>query len=165
MKWVIGPYMIRGVYVSTRYKNRNTDATDGLRGAGMWGKGWTLDNQLMLWSPKGFFTGSQTTPNTLMASFGFERAEMDCGSGCDASPGAGSFHHQTILNRETALWWWIQPSLGLGIWHHYWTANNTPVRTQVAVGCKDDIGSAEAGKGASRKCSWHSVNTGLRFRW
>jgi hypothetical protein len=35
----------------------------------------------------------------------------------------------------------------------------------VALGCKDDITAADSGKGASRKCSWHSVNTGLRFRW
>jgi hypothetical protein len=165
MKWQIGPYMFRAVWLKTQYKNRNTDSTDELRGAGMWGKGWTIDHQLMLWSPKGFLTGSQTTPHTLMASFGFERAEMDCGRGCDASPGAGSFHHQTVLNREAALWYWIQPSLGIGMWWHWWTSANTPVRTQVAVGCKDDISSADSGKGAGRKCDWHSVNTGLRFRW
>ena len=62
---------------------------------------------------EGFPTGSQTTPNTVMLSFGFERADMNCGAGCDASPGAGYFHSQTILNRETALWYWIQPSLVL----------------------------------------------------
>jgi hypothetical protein len=165
MKWVVGPYMFRAVWLKTQYKNRNTDPTDELRGAGIFGKGWTIDHQLMLWSPKGFLTGSQTTPNTLMASFGFERADMDCGRGCDASPGGGSFHRQTVLNREAALWWWFEPSLGVGVWWHYWTAHNTPIRTQVAVGCKDDISSADSGKGAGRKCSWHSVNTGLRWRW
>ena len=160
LKWTVGPYMFRAVYVFTRY-----NSVDPGLGRGMSGKGWTIDNQLMVWSPKGFLTGSQTTPNTVMLSFGFERADMNCGAGCDASPGAGSFHSQTILNRETALWYWIQPSLGVGMWHHYWTSSNTPLRTQIGSGCKDSNAEAASGKGAGRSCSMHSLNTGLRFRW
>jgi len=158
-KWVIGPYMFRAVWVKTQYEGKD-DLNRGLEG-----QGWTLDNQLMLWSPKGFLTGSQTTPGTIMVSFGFERNDMSCGVGCDASPGGGSFHSNTVLNRETALWYWIQPSLGIGVWHHYWTAYNTPRRSQVALGCKDNIAEAASGKAESRKCSWHTVNTGLRWRW
>jgi len=161
LKWTVGPYMFRTVYVYTRY-----NSVDPGIGRGMWGRGFTFDHQLMLWSAKGgFLTGSQTTPNTVMISWGFERADMNCGRGCDASPGTGSFHSQTILNRETALWYWIQPSLGVGMWHHYWTTANTPYRTQVAVGCKDSTTEATSGKGAGRSCSFHSLNTGLRFRW
>jgi hypothetical protein len=159
VKWVIGPYFFRAVWLKTQYEGRD----DNQRG--LEGKGWTIDHQLMLWSPKGFFTGSQTTPGTVQVSFGFERGDMTCGLGCDASPGTGSFHSNTVLNREAALWYWVQPSLGVGVWWHYWTANNTPVNSQVALGCKDNIDDAIAGKGAGRKCSWHSVNTGLRFRW
>jgi hypothetical protein len=159
LKWVIGPYMFRGVWLKTQYEGRN-DNQRGLEGTG-----WTIDHQLMLWSPKGFLTGSQTTPGTIMVSFGFERGDMNCGVGCDASPGAGAFHSNVVLNREAALWYWIQPSLGVGVWWHYWTAKNTPVNSQVALGCKDNIDEALGGKGAGRKCSWHSVNTGLRWRW
>ena len=160
LKWVVGPYMFRAVYVTTRYKS-----IDPGSGRGVWGRGFTFDHQLMVWSPKGFLTGSQTTPNTVMLSFGFERADMNCGRGCDASPGTGSFHSQTILNRETALWYWFQPSLGVGMWWHHWSTANTPYRTQVAVGCKDSATAAQAGKGASRSCTFDSLNTGLRFRW
>ena len=131
----------------------------------MFGRGFTIDNQIFLWSPKGFLTGSQTTPNSVMLSFGFERADMGCGRGCDASPGAGAFHSQTVLNRETALWYWVAPSFGVGMWWHHWTSSNTPIRTQVGVGCKDSITDATAGKGAGRSCTWDSVNTGLRLRW
>ena len=161
LKWTVGPYMFRTAYVYTRYNSVNHPG----QGRGMWGRGWTIDHQLMLWSPKGFLTGSQTTPNTVMISWGFERADMNCGAGCDASPGAGAFHSQTLINRETALWYWIQPSLAVGMWHHYWTSANTPYRTQVANGCKDSAAEAQAGKGAGRSCSMHSLNTGLRFRW
>jgi hypothetical protein len=160
LKWVVGPYMFRAVYVTTRYANRDPGI-----GSGIWGRGWTMDNQLMVWSPKGFLTGSQTTPNTIMMSFGFERADMDCGRSCDASPSTGSFHRQTVLNREVALWYWLQPSLGIGAWWHYWSTDNTPYRTQVNVGCKDSRTEALAGKGVSRSCDWHSFNTGLRYRW
>ena len=161
IKWTVGPYMTRFVYVTTRYENRNPGVGSGLRGAG-----WTVDHQLMLWSPKGFFTGSQTTPNTVMVSFGFERADMECGRSCDSSPGGGAAQHRNkVLNREAAMWYWLQPSLGVGMWWHYWTVDNTPLNTQVGSGCKDSIVEATAGSGSSRKCSFHSFNTGLRFRW
>jgi hypothetical protein len=159
LKWVIGPYFFRAVWVKTQYEGKR----DGIRG--LEGTGWTIDNQIFLFSPKGLFTGSQTTPGSLMLSWGFERADMNCGLGCDASPGTGSFHSNTILNRETALWYWIQPSLGVGTWWHWWQAANTPRRSQVALGCKDNISEANSGKAQSRKCSWHTVNAGLRFRW
>jgi hypothetical protein len=161
IKWTVGPYMTRFVYVTTRYENR-----DPGRGSGLWGRGWTIDHQLMLWSPKGFFTGSQTTPNTVQVSFGFERAMMDCGNACDASPGGGAaYHHQQVTNREVALWYWLRPSLGVGMWWHWWTTSNTPLATQVASGCKDSTAEATAGKGTSRSCDIYSLNTGLRFRW
>ena len=49
LKWTVGPYMFRAVYVYTRY-----NSVDPGLGRGMSGKGWTIDNQLMVWSPKGF---------------------------------------------------------------------------------------------------------------
>jgi len=159
LQWKVGPYMFRAVWLKTQYKGRD----DTLRGVE--GSGWTIDHQMFLWSPKGLFTGSQTTPNSIMFSFGFERADMDCGRGCDAAPSTGSFHSNTVLNREAALWWWIRPSLGIGTWVHYWSTANTPVRTQVATGCRDNINDATSGKNASRSCNWASANAGLRFRW
>jgi hypothetical protein len=159
LKWTVGPYMLRAVWLKTQFAGKD----DGL--GGIEGTGWTIDHQFFLWSPKGFFTGSQTTPNSIMISFGFERGDMDCGQGCDASPSTGEFHSNSVINREAAMWWWIRPSLGVGTWAHWWTAANTPVRTQVGSGCKDNIGEATAGKGAGRKCDFYSVNTGIRFRW
>jgi hypothetical protein len=164
LKYTVGPYMFRAVYVTTRYEGKD-DTRGSIKTRGLWGRGWTIDNQAFLWSPKGFFTGSQTTPNSLMLSFGFERADMSCGKGCDASPGTGAFHNNAILNRETALWWWIQPSLGIGTWWHYWQTANTPRRSQIALGCVDNNAEANSGKQQSRSCKWHTVNLGLRYRW
>jgi hypothetical protein len=159
VRWRVGPYMFRAVWLKTQFEGKQ----DGFRG--VQGTGWTIDHQLFLWSPKGFLTGSQTTPHSVMASFGFERGDMECGLGCDASPSAGSFHRNKFLNREVALWYWVRPSFGLGMWAHFWKADNTPVRSQVALGCKKNFTAATAGKGASRSCDWQTVNLGLRFRW
>ena len=162
LKWTVGPYFIRMVYVTTRYQNTNVGTgADAPNGRNMWGRGWTIDNQINLWSPKGFFTGNQTTPNSIILSFGFERADMNCGRGCDASPGSGNFHSQSVLNRETALWYWLQPSMGIGMWWHHWTTSNTPVGTQVAVGCRKSVVGANPGK----SCTFDSIDTGLRVRW
>ncbi len=158
-RWYIGPYMLRAVALKTKFEGKD----DGL--GGITGKGWTIDNQIFVWSPKGFFTGSQTTPNSIQVSVGLERGDMECGAGCDASPSTGSFHRNTVLNREAALWYWVRPSFGLGMWAHWWTSSNTPVRTQVASGCKDNIGAAESGSGAGRKCDFYSLNSGIRYRF
>ncbi len=160
MKWTVGPYMFRAVYLSTRYQSTNPGS-----GSGMWGKGFSIDHQLMVWSPKGFFTGSQTTPNSVLLSFGYERGDMGCGRACDASPSTGSFHSLTYTHTVSALWYWLRPSLGVGMWWDHWKTSNTPYRTQVAVGCKDSRTEALAGKGVSRSCDFDSLNTGLRFRW
>jgi hypothetical protein len=160
MKWAVGPYFFRFVYVNTRFANINPGI-----GSGISGSGWTIDHQVKLWSPKGFFTGSQTTPNSLIFSFGFERADMNCGRACDASPSTGSFHRNHITEMESALWYWFQPSLGFGVWWQRWTSSNTPYRTQVATGCKDSRAEALAGDGVSRSCTFNSFNTGLRYRW
>jgi hypothetical protein len=159
LKYQVGPYMFRAVWLTTQYRGRE----DTLRG--IEASGWTIDHQVFLWSPKGFFTGSQTTPNSIMFSFGFERGDMECGRGCDASPSTGSFHRNTVLNREAALWYWVRPSFGIGTWMHYWTSANTPVRTQVGTGCKENITEATSGKGAGRSCSFSSANVGIRYRW
>ena len=70
LQYKVGPYMFRAVGVKTKYRGKE----DTLRG--IEASGWTIDHQVFLWSPKGFFTGSQTTPNSIMFSFGFERADM-----------------------------------------------------------------------------------------
>ena len=161
VKWTVGPYFFRAVYLSTRFANVNNPPS----GRGIWGTGWTIDHQLNLWSPKGWFTGGPRNNNSIVAAFGFERAVVDCGRGCDASPGSGSFHHNQITEKSVALWYWVNRGLGVGMWWTQWTSTNTPYRTQVTNGCKDNRTDALAGKGVSRSCTAHALNTGLRFFW
>ena len=162
IRYTVGPYTIRGVWMTTRL---NTE--DNAKGIGVRGSGWNISHQVFLWSPKGLLTGSPTTAGSLMLGFDFERADPECGRGCDAMPQgpATGIHRNTILNRETALWYWIRPSMRVGTWWHWYDTTNTPVRTQAAVGCKHNATVAGLGKADSRGCSWHSVNLGGQYRW
>jgi hypothetical protein len=164
MRWRIGPYMLRGNWHGVRTEGRD----DGNRG--IKGTGWNISNQIFLWSPKGFLTGSPSTAGSLLLGFDFERVDVECGlPGCsvahDTVTAGNSVSRNTVLNREIGLWYWVRPGLSIGTWYHIWKAANTPVNTQVAVGCKSNIDSAEAGKGSGRSCEWWSWNLGMRLDW
>jgi hypothetical protein len=164
MKWRIGPYQLRGNWHRVRTEGRDDD----LRG--IKGTGWDVSQQIFVWSPKGFLTGSPSTPGSLLVGFAFERADAECGvPGCsiahDTVTAGNSVSRITVLNREIGLWYWIRPGLRVGTWYNIWHASNTPVNTQVAVGCKSNIDSAESGKASGRSCDWWSWNLGLNFRW
>ena len=160
MRWRIGPYMIRGNWHKTQFEGRN----DGFRG--VQGTGWNVSNQIFLWSPKGFLTGSPSTPGSILLGFDFERADVECGViGCNALDDVGTHKRQTILNREMALWYWIRPSLRVGTWAHFWQTSNTPANVQVATGCKGSFDAARAGKSTSRKCDWWTWNMGIQYQW
>ena len=164
MKWRIGPYQLRGNWHGVRTEGRD----DGNRG--IQGTGWNISHQIFLWSPKGFLTGSPSTAGSLLLGFDFERVDVECGvPGCsvahDTVTAGNSVSRITVLNREIGLWYWVRPGLSIGTWYHIWKAANTPVNTQVAVGCKSNIDSAEAGKGSGRSCDWWSWNLGMRLDW
>jgi hypothetical protein len=164
VKWRVGPYQLRAQYFTSRTEGRDDDFR------GIWGRGFEVSQQVFLWSPKGFFTGSASTPGSLLLGFAFERGDAQCGvPGCSeahfTSAGASNVQRITILNREIGLWYWVRRGLSIGTWWHYWHASNTPVNTQVAVGCKSNITSAEAGKGSGRGCDWWSANVGMRYDW
>jgi hypothetical protein len=164
MKWRIGPYQLRANYFTSRTEGRDDDFR------GIWGRGWEVSQQIFLWSPKGFLTGSPSTPGSLLLGFAFERGDAQCGlPGCseahDTVTAGNSVSRITILNREIGLWYWVRRGLSIGTWAHLWHASNTPVNTQVAVGCKGDIDGAESGKGSGRGCDWWSWNLGMRYTW
>lgn len=161
VKWQVGPYFIRYAYGKVNFQNQN----DPGMGRGISGRGWEIANQLNLWSPKGFFTGGPRRDNSIVLSAGFERTDVNCGRGCDASPSSGSFHRQSLYSTHVAMWYYINRGLGVGMWWERVTSSNTPYRTQVAIGCKDSRAEALAGEGVSRSCTYNSINTGLRYRW
>ncbi|MGH7831641.1 MAG: hypothetical protein ACREP8_15860, partial [Candidatus Binatia bacterium] len=157
MLWRIGPYSLRANVGFDRWEGKN-DTLRGVRG-----RNFEIENGLWVWSPKGLLTGSPSTPGSVQLGWTFERVDVECGVGCDASPATGAFHRNRILYRELFAAYWIRPALRAALWWGWYDTSNTPERTQLATGCKGS--EAAAGGDAGRSCDWHTINAGFNFRF
>ena len=93
-----------------------------------------------MWSPKGFLTGSATTPGSILFGTHFERAniDIDCtnkstvggangGINCAATGIGGTitqFHRNTVLLREWDLWYVLAPRMNVGVNILWYNATN-----------------------------------------
>ncbi|MEX0806627.1 MAG: hypothetical protein WD688_25410, partial [Candidatus Binatia bacterium] len=118
--------------------------------------------ELYLFSPKGAFTGSATTPGSVLLGFAFSRYEQDCGDGADCAPGAGSFNKIHVLQRETNLWYTVAAGLRVGLQWNWWDSSNTPVGVQRATGCTSNRSNAT---NPGKDCDWHTVNATVAYNW
>lgn len=157
MRWNIGPYQFRANRGFQTFAGRN----DAYRGVG--GKSFEIANQIFLWSPKGFLTGSTSTAGSLQLGATFERADAHCG--VIGACGIQNASRVSFTNREVALFYFIRERLRVGTWWNWYESTNTPIRTQMAVGCKKNEVEAAAGKGGGRSCDWHSINLGLQVQF
>jgi hypothetical protein len=116
--WNVGPYTLRAMGSFEGGEDRG--GTKGKKRSA----GWLIGHDLYLWSPKGFLTGSATTPNSILVGTHFERAEVRIGCNgstgipCSATGIGGSinqFHRNRILLREWDLWYVIAPRMNVGI--------------------------------------------------
>jgi hypothetical protein len=151
----VGPYAFNAVLPMSRWEGKE-DAFSGVHA-----DGFVLANELYLFSPKGAFTGSATTPGSWLLGFAFSRYNMDCGSG-DCAPGAGSFTKMRLLQRELNLWYTVAAGLRVGMQWNWWDSSNTPLTVQRAVGCKSNRASATD---VGTSCDWHSLNATVAFNW
>src|SRR3990172_4145670 len=119
-------------------------------------------NELFVWSPKGVFTGSTTTPNSLLMGWSFERSWASCGRpNCDESTtGTAPLHfsRNRVLVRELDFRYFIRPALSLLLATRWYDASNVPTTTQDDIGCSRN-NNLVAGKG----CDWTDV--ALRLAW
>ena len=148
----IGPYAFNAVLPISRHAGED-DGIGAVKAHGL-----VLANELYLFSPKGPFTGSATTPGSVLLGFAFSRYEQECG-GLDCSPGAGSFNQIHVLQRETNLWYTVTAGFRVGLQWNWWDSSNTPVGVQRAVGCSKNP--TDAGK----DCDWHTVNATVAYNW
>lgn len=121
-----------------------------------------LGHDLYLWSPKGWLTGSATTPGSVLVGTHFERVDMELG--CNGTTGIScaifgghmaQFHRNRILLREWDVVYVIAPRLNVAVnvlWYdasnlrngqnqaaHNLGVCNTPNFTN-ATGCRNGIG-------------------------
>jgi hypothetical protein len=114
-----------------------------------------IGHDLFIWSPKGFLTGSATTPGSVLLGTHFERVNMSVGCNGNtgiACPGTGllaQFHRNRILLREWDIWYFIAPRMSVGLNVLWYDAANLRVgRNQAChnLGVCED-GTARNGKG------------------
>ena len=129
--WNVGPYTLRAMGSFEQSEDRG-----GTRGKKT-GHNFLIGHDLFLWSPKGFLTGSATTPGSILVGTHFERNDMSVGcngnTGIPCSVPAGGaganlqlnqFHRNTILLREWDLWYVIAPRMNVGLNVLWYDATN-----------------------------------------
>ena len=127
-------------------------------GGGTSGHFINVANEIFLWSPKGFLTGSPSKAGSVQLGYRFLRADAKCGfTGCESS-GEMSRNHYYI--NEVNLWYYIRNKLSVGIWLMDNNAANVPTDLQTAIGCKSNNNTSPG-----QDCDWQSVNLGLRMEW
>jgi hypothetical protein len=130
----VGPYTLRAMGSFERSEDEG-----GQRGKKR-AQNFLIGHDLYVWSPKGFLTGSSTTPGSILTGTHFERVDMSLGCNgntgipCSVSAGTTSvsaqlnqFHRVRVLLREWDLWYVIAPRMNVGInvlWYDSSNINN-----------------------------------------
>ena len=156
----IGPYTLRAMGSFQRSEDRG--GTQGKKRS----SSFLIGHDLYMWSPKGFLTGSSTTPGSILLGAHFERVDMSVGcQGGTGIPCVGGhlpqFHRNRILLREGDLWYVIAPRMNVGINVLWYDAANLRVgRNQAChnLGICND-GSGRFGKGGD----WLDVMLNWRY--
>jgi len=152
--WSVGPYTLRAM--GSFEQSADEGGTRGKKRA----HNFLIGHDLYAWSPKGFLTGSATTPGSILVGTHFERNDMsvDCsnrpgggssGISCATVAGSGSiaqqlnqFHRIRVLLREWDLWYVIAPRMNVGINVLWYDASNLDNRANQAA---QNLGICKAG--------------------
>lgn len=147
LRWRIGPYQLRTMGAWARM---------GRSEGNVHMRGWEINNQVAIWSPKGFLTGSSSKKNTILLSHTFNRADGYCNPpACDNDDQYDSNH--LILN-QVAAWWILARRTAAGVvWNHY-DAKKVVDSEQVDLGCRDP---GVSGRG----CTWDNVMVVFRYEF
>ena len=81
-----------------------------------------IAHDIFVWSPKGFLTGSAQTPGSILVGTHFERDNFKCNN-CPTING-GQFHRERVLLREWDLWYFVAPSMSVGVNYKWYDASN-----------------------------------------
>jgi len=171
----VGPQTFRLAYT------KESGADDGGTRAHKESKGWLIGSDTYLWSPKGFLTGSSTTPGSILFGTHFERAnlDVDCtnkstvggangGINCAATGIGGTitqFHRNTVLLREWDLWYFVAPRMSIGtniLWYNATNLGNQVgqagynlgLRSKTNVGNNTNCRSGEGGNWVDVMLNW-----------
>ena len=144
--WRVGPYQLRTTSVWMRL--------DGSKGSPRI-RGWEISHQIFLWSPKGFLTGSDRTPGSVLVGWTFERADGYCEPpACD---NRGEYEGNYLTLRQLSAFYFFLAKVSAGVVWNWWDAKKVTSADQRDLGC----GRGVAGRG----CDWHNVILVFRFEY
>jgi hypothetical protein len=125
--WEVGPYALRLAGGFQKFKDDG--GTTGKKKGDMF----LIGHDLFLWSPKGFLTGSATTPGSILFGTHFERANVSCETAARCSTiNGGQFHRSRILLREWDLFYFLSPRMSIGPSILWYNASNLDNRVAQA---------------------------------
>jgi len=122
LQWTVGPYRLRTMLGFNNYSGGNNAVNAAALRGDPKGRVFLIAHDMFLWSPKGFLTGSSSTPGSVQFGTHFERNSMSCDR-CGAINN-GQFHRTRVLLREWDLWYYVAPSMSVGMNVLWYDASN-----------------------------------------
>ncbi|HWO40606.1 MAG TPA: hypothetical protein VNO43_02250 [Candidatus Eisenbacteria bacterium] len=136
--WTIGPYTLRMLRGIQNYNfAENAQAVDGRA------RNFLIGHDLFVWSPKGFLTGSATTPGSILLGFHFERNDVSCENG--PGPCAQGVSRNRVLVREWDLWYFMTNRTSIGAAVLWYDASNLTPAVQSNLGIRDNGQTGQGG--------------------
>jgi len=127
IQWNVGPYTLRAIM---GFQNFNfvhaKDGSDRQQGIDTKARNFLIGHDLYLWSPKGFLTGSSSTPGSVLVGYHFERNDYSCGHTrplAMCAEGAQYSRNRIILN-EWDAWYWLTNRMSIGVGWLWYDASN-----------------------------------------
>jgi hypothetical protein len=125
--WTIGPYRLRGMGMWLDDDDHPTGGANANAGRKKNAHGFLIGHDLFLWSPKGFLTGSPTTPGSILAGYSWERADLSCDT-CTGGhfSGANGFHRNRIILNQWGIAYFFAPRMSVLANVLWYNASNLP---------------------------------------
>jgi hypothetical protein len=142
LSWTVGPYRLRAIYGHINAED-DDDATAGANaGRDKKAHNFLIGHDLFIWSPKGFLTGSPTTPGSILLGYSFERNDVSC----DTCTGGhfSQFHRNRVILNQWGLAYFFGPRQSILLNLLWYDASNLPSAAQTNLDIRN---TPVAGKG------------------
>jgi hypothetical protein len=178
IQYEVGPYTLRVFGYFARWHNGSGNVNAGVGRPGLTkGNNWNIAHDLWLFSPKGWLTGSPSTPGSVLVGTRFERVDVTCNHGggapglAPAVAGTGGctnagFNRNTVLVREWGIYYFLMSRVSIGVNWTWYDAQNLPFATRHALELtKFPNSKVDASQRSSRGGSWTDVSLNFRYRF
>ncbi len=166
--WTFGPYKLRAMGAWAQAADGNFSGCSGLpnvpagctpnkRGEKR-AHDFLIGNDLFLWSPKGFLTGSANTPGSILVGTSFQRTDVSCATPRCPNINGGQFHRGAYLVREWDLWYFLAPRMSIGGGIMWYNASNLTTTVQQNLGIRN---TGQRGAGGS----WLDGSLNYRYQF